>query len=311
MTPVSFRAGRLSATRRALPTLFFSLLASTLALSACADRTVTSPTAAAPSSPRYSYTDITTNTILWDQGAPGTGGHVHLGGLTTNLGAADDFVVPAGATWSVAQVLLYGRAFEEFENGVWVDQPVTLAIARDNAGTPGDVIYSETRVSSAHEQLSCTNCASNYLYPLSQNVTLTEGTYWLEVLAPTGSGFTWYTSSSQVGNSGEFYNGTWHPFTSPLDLVFAIYSAVTPTSAAQGIQTTLASFNLEAGLFTSLNAKLRAILASLQAGDKAGACNGLQDFVNQINAQSGKKLTTAQAQELLDAAATLKQLIGC
>ena len=68
---------------------------------------------------------------------------------------------------------------------------------------------------------------------------------------------------------------------------------------------------LPKGLTTALNAKLNAALAALDADDTAGACTSLQDFLNLVSAQSGKKLTEEQAEELTDAANAIREQLDC
>jgi len=68
---------------------------------------------------------------------------------------------------------------------------------------------------------------------------------------------------------------------------------------------------LARGASRSLDAKLEAALAAWQAGDTAGACTALSDFLNEVRAQTGKKLTAAQAQQLSAAANDIRALIGC
>ena len=52
-------------------------------------------------------------------------------------------------------------------------------------------------------------------------------------------------------------------------------------------------------------------LAALDVGDTASACDSLQAFLNQVRAQNGKKLTSAQAEGLTDTANDIRALLGC
>ena len=61
----------------------------------------------------------------------------------------------------------------------------------------------------------------------------------------------------------------------------------------------------------SLAAKVQRARAALAAGDRAGACAALDSFLAEVQAQSGKKLTTAQAQALAADANRIKVVIGC
>ena len=56
------------------------------------------------------------------------------------------------------------------------------------------------------------------------------------------------------------------------------------------------------GIETSLLAKLDSALDSLDRGRDNTAVNQLESFVNEVEAQSGKKLTTEEADELIAAA---------
>ena len=71
------------------------------------------------------------------------------------------------------------------------------------------------------------------------------------------------------------------------------------------------SFGLPSGIQTSLVVKLQGAIAALNAGDTATACVALTDFISEVNAQSGKKLTVQQAQQLIQSATTITGLIGC
>lgn len=70
-------------------------------------------------------------------------------------------------------------------------------------------------------------------------------------------------------------------------------------------------FGLPRGLTNALGAKLDAALAALDAGNVTGACNNLQALINQANAQSGKKLTIAQANQIISAANAIRATLGC
>jgi hypothetical protein len=62
---------------------------------------------------------------------------------------------------------------------------------------------------------------------------------------------------------------------------------------------------------TSLAAKLQTASAALKAGDVAGACGALKALINETSAQSGKKLTAAQADGVIAAATRIRAVLGC
>ena len=68
---------------------------------------------------------------------------------------------------------------------------------------------------------------------------------------------------------------------------------------------------LHPGTQNSLVKKLQAALAAYNAGDTAGACSKLDSFIQEVRAQSGKKIETAAANRLTADAGTIKQSIGC
>jgi Tol biopolymer transport system component len=71
------------------------------------------------------------------------------------------------------------------------------------------------------------------------------------------------------------------------------------------------SFTLPQGTETSLIAKLEDALAAIAVSDTATACNSLTDFINETQAQSGKKLTADQASQLINLAIQIKTGLGC
>ena len=85
----------------------------------------------------------------------------------------------------------------------------------------------------------------------------------------------------------------------------------TPAEDVEEIFDDVEAFELPDGLNMALKAKLQKVLDAIAAGDIAGACTELGSFINQIKAQQGKKLTAAQAAQLIEAANDLRAKIGC
>jgi hypothetical protein len=89
---------------------------------------------------------------------------------------------------------------------------------------------------------------------------------------------------------------------------------ITFTTAAQAItdlQAQVSGLGLPKGLTTALNSKLQDALDDLAADDTAGACGSLQAFLNQVKAQTAKKLNSAQAEQLTDSANAIRTLLDC
>ena len=75
--------------------------------------------------------------------------------------------------------------------------------------------------------------------------------------------------------------------------------------------TTISNSNLATGIKTALNAKLQASLRDVQAVHTASACSDLQDFINQVNAQKGKKIPVDLAKSLISSATPIENQLGC
>ena len=90
---------------------------------------------------------------------------------------------------------------------------------------------------------------------------------------------------------------------------------VTVTGASGQITTLRSTVNtlagVQAGIKNSLMAKLTGAQAALSAGNTATACARMQDFLNEVKAQAGKKLTAAQANQLISAATQIRTVLGC
>jgi hypothetical protein len=87
-----------------------------------------------------------------------------------------------------------------------------------------------------------------------------------------------------------------------------------PSSTANQINDLIAlvhSFNLPEGTENSLITKLQDALAAIDASDTATACLSLTAFINASQAQSGKKLTADQANQLINSATQIKTTLGC
>ena len=82
-------------------------------------------------------------------------------------------------------------------------------------------------------------------------------------------------------------------------------TVLTPAQATQNVVKLVKSMNLPHGLTNSLDAKLRAAINSLNRGNPIPAKNQLNAFINEVRAQTGKKITSAQATQLIAAASDI------
>lgn len=68
---------------------------------------------------------------------------------------------------------------------------------------------------------------------------------------------------------------------------------------------------INSGYKNNLVDKLNTAKTDLQANNVTGTCSALSDFVQDVQGQSGKKLTVAQATDLISDATRIKAVIGC
>jgi len=78
-----------------------------------------------------------------------------------------------------------------------------------------------------------------------------------------------------------------------------LVTVLTPAQSVQNLINVKESMNLDKGIATSLDAKLSAALESLNSGQNSVAKNLLSAFINQVNAQTDKTITQAQATQLI------------
>ena len=74
------------------------------------------------------------------------------------------------------------------------------------------------------------------------------------------------------------------------------------------------TFNYSQGIQNSLDVKLQnadAALISMKSGYLTSACNALGAFINEVQAQSGNKISAGQAAQLTSAANNIQRAIGC
>jgi hypothetical protein len=91
-------------------------------------------------------------------------------------------------------------------------------------------------------------------------------------------------------------------------------TVVGPQDQLTQLSNLVEQMNLQQGIENSLDSKLanaQAALAAAQAGDLATACNLLDAFINDVKAQTGKKITLAEANQLILAADRIKAVLGC
>jgi hypothetical protein len=91
------------------------------------------------------------------------------------------------------------------------------------------------------------------------------------------------------------------------------FQVVVKGAAAQvnDLITMVNNFHLSSNLQNALDAKLSAALKAINNGQTATACSDLSDFIGQVQAQTGKGITSSQATQLIAAAKQVQAVIGC
>lgn len=85
-----------------------------------------------------------------------------------------------------------------------------------------------------------------------------------------------------------------------------------PGSVEQQLLDLRAAISASGNVLTkALDAKLRTAESALAVGDTSAACTALQDFINHVTAQRGKKIAVADADAWIGAAQQLRSAIGC
>jgi hypothetical protein len=77
----------------------------------------------------------------------------------------------------------------------------------------------------------------------------------------------------------------------------------------QDLQATVTSLAASPG--SSLADKVADIQRAVASGDQAGACEALRAFINQVDAQTGKKITAAAAARLIASARNIQAVLAC
>jgi hypothetical protein len=94
---------------------------------------------------------------------------------------------------------------------------------------------------------------------------------------------------------------------------FVVNAEQSPPDAIRALARLVEGYGLGAGLGNALDAKLQGALAALEAANAAArqdAANKLQAFINAVEAQRGKRLTAAQADQLITSAQEILAALG-
>lgn len=126
-------------------------------------------------------------------------------------------------------------------------------------------------------------------------------------LSLVASGFTFVTDI--VAGSATARSGlSLFAVSKALNIVYEIEGA---GDKLNDLITQIQGFNLAHGIANSLVVKLQNDLKSVTAGNFSTACSELSAFISEVQAQSGKALTVAQADQLVSEANQVRAALGC
>jgi hypothetical protein len=174
-----------------------------------------------------------------------------------------------------------------------------------NPSIVGNIIAFESRGTGAVDRadIFVYDIASNQLYQITTTPLVTEQLNDITVLTDGRLRVVW--ASDEDGTFQRNIHAA--TFTLPP-------SAPSPADLIQQLLDKVALFNLRQGISNSLDAKLdnaQAALTSAKSGNFANACGMLGAFINEVQAQSGKAITSAQAAQLLGLANQARAALSC
>lgn len=193
---------------------------------------------------------------------------------------------------------------------------IDVVIRSNNGGLPGAIVYSQNYSATSHY-------SPQWVTFPAFNSNLAAGTYWLSFEPPAGSAFSGglpggvanplvsYAFLSN-GNLGLWHQITANPYGDGHPGI-RIYGAValTPAQMIDALGATIAGFGLPKGTRTSFDAKLNAAQSAIVLNQTANACSSLQDLINAVKAQSGKKISSSDASTVITTTMGIRSALGC
>jgi len=119
---------------------------------------------------------------------------------------------------------------------------------------------------------------------------------------------TGYTYSADFVTTAGAYDTT---FNGPTDAFVARIGVAPPDERLADLEEDIGNLGLGEGPRNSLTVKLQGAAESLAAGNFSAACGKLGAFINELQAQSGKKIPAGNAAALIEEAEAIRQQIGC
>lgn len=153
-------------------------------------------------------TTVSAQQVLFDQTTAATTTGIPCQNFETTYDAydteiADEFVIPAGTTWSIDSFMVGGFHGGNGSTPILPTSGILFRIHNDNAGSPGTVVFSDSVTINADPNENGTLVAI-----FDEPIVLTAGTYWFsssanKTFATTGQ---WY---ARLDSSGTGYPAKW------------------------------------------------------------------------------------------------------
>jgi probable HAF family extracellular repeat protein len=228
---------------------------------------------------------------------------LYSGGTMTDLNT----LIPANSGWILSSATAINDSGQITGQGALNSDPgfghaflYSSGEVIDLGTLPGSVSFCEsTGINNSGQVVGfCEVTRDGFLAAfLYSSGTMTE----LNTLLPANSGWTLrfayaINDAGQITGQGTNPNGAEHAF------------LLTPVPTITALANLVQSFNLPFGIANSLLVKLQAAEA---AGPGSAGCADLSAFISEVQAQSGKKLTTAQATQLIPDASQIKVALDC
>ena len=179
-----------------VPVIWAVLIAAEAAAAAPSEPTRSGPP---PTAVPVPHLDSPRSVLLWDQTDNPAGGSIGSQDFEPAFDifddeAADDFVVPAGAFWSIDEAFISGG----YNAGGGPAAAVNLYFYSDSGGTPGGVVC-------GYPLLNPIDGGGSFLITLPRPCVLRAGTYWVSAQARQdfGTNGQWYRSTRSAQNGSE------------------------------------------------------------------------------------------------------------
>jgi hypothetical protein len=246
---------------------------------------------------------VTTTQLIIDTGPGSTiPGHVIGGGIAQNLAA--QFSVSESTDLAYVSVWAW----------IFVAGDVTLHIRADAAGQPGTDLYTKTYT------VATTPPFEFDWYTFDEfNTTLAAGTYWITLEVPTGSGVGLSLPYGAASPMDKYmFQSTSFPswsqsFGNTPSMAFRIAEVVAlpPNELITDLQDFVSGSGIVAPLVKKINGELEQVDKELAKNHINHACKKMDKPEKTVSKESGRKIPTGIATDIMSDMNDIEDNIGC